>query len=363
MTDKILKKEEKVIFALRELYSKYGYLPYRMSKFEEYELYIRNKEFMVSDRVIAFNDTNGKLLALKPDVTLSIIKSGEDLEGVTQKVYYNENVYRVSKSTHRYKEIMQAGLECIGDIDLYDIYEVILLGVLSLAQISENFVLCISHLGIIGSVIGEICPDTDFIKQAISLISQKNTHDLRKLCIEYNIPNEAYEKLCVLLRAYGKADKVLPLLKSVSDCKETKELEKLSALLEKCEYADKILFDFSLADDINYYNGFIFKGFIDGISAEVLSGGQYDKMMRKMNRSSGALGFALYLDMLEQLNLPYAGYDVDYLLLHDDSVPFETVAGKVKELVEKGFTCSTQRGIPEKLKYKEIIDLRGGRDA
>ena len=122
MNDAILTNEERVVLSLRDLYRRFGYLPYRMRKFEEYELYIRNKEFMVSDRVIAFNDTNGDLLALKPDVTLSIIKGGEDRPGEKQKVYYDENVYRVSKSTHRFKEIRQAGLECIGDVDLYDIF-------------------------------------------------------------------------------------------------------------------------------------------------------------------------------------------------------------------------------------------------
>ena len=70
----------------------------------------------------------GKLLALKPDVTLSIIKNGEDRPGEKQKVCYNENVYRISDRTRQYKEIMQAGLECIGDIDLYDIYAEVVLG-------------------------------------------------------------------------------------------------------------------------------------------------------------------------------------------------------------------------------------------
>ena len=121
----VLKYEEKAVFGLRALYRKYGYTQYKMSKFEEYELYVRNKDFLVSDNVITFTDTNGRLMALKPDVTLSIIKNGSDVDGVVQKVYYNENVYRVSESTHQYKEIMQAGLECIGDIDLYDISEVI----------------------------------------------------------------------------------------------------------------------------------------------------------------------------------------------------------------------------------------------
>ena len=73
--EKLLKSEERAIFNLRSLYRKYGYAPFKMSKFEEYDLYVRNKDFLVSDRVITFNDTNGKLMALKPDVTLSIVKN------------------------------------------------------------------------------------------------------------------------------------------------------------------------------------------------------------------------------------------------------------------------------------------------
>ena len=47
-----LKYDERAIFALRSLYSKYGYFYYKMSKFEEYDLYVRNKDFLVSDSVI-----------------------------------------------------------------------------------------------------------------------------------------------------------------------------------------------------------------------------------------------------------------------------------------------------------------------
>ena len=59
--EKLLKSEERAIFNLRYLYRKYGYAPFKMSKFEEYDLYVRNKDFLVSDRVITFNDTNGKI--------------------------------------------------------------------------------------------------------------------------------------------------------------------------------------------------------------------------------------------------------------------------------------------------------------
>ncbi|MCE2604206.1 ATP phosphoribosyltransferase regulatory subunit, partial [Pseudomonas aeruginosa] len=60
---------------LRGLYEQYGYKKYKMSKFEEYSLYVENKDFLASDKVITFTDLDGRLLALKPDVTLSIIKN------------------------------------------------------------------------------------------------------------------------------------------------------------------------------------------------------------------------------------------------------------------------------------------------
>lgn len=78
--ESILKSDERAIYGLRSLYRKHGYTQYKMSKFEEYDLYSENKDFLVSDGVITFNDTNGKLLALKPDVTLSILKNFKDEE-------------------------------------------------------------------------------------------------------------------------------------------------------------------------------------------------------------------------------------------------------------------------------------------
>ena len=98
--DLVLKNEERVLFNLRALYQRYGYAQYKMSKFEEYDLYVRNKDFLVSDHMITFTDTNGKLMALKPDVTLSIIKNTQDVSDAVEKVYYNENVYRVSRGDH-----------------------------------------------------------------------------------------------------------------------------------------------------------------------------------------------------------------------------------------------------------------------
>ena len=173
--ESLLKNEEKAVFALRALYSKNGYTQFKMSKFEEYDLYMKNKDFLVSQGVITFNDTDGKLLALKPDVTLSILKNSIDKEGLVQKVYYNENVYRISDSSHTYKEIMQSGLECIGDITEENSIEVVLLAFESLKLINENFVVNLSHMGLVEGLLEDYNIKDSVKNNVIKAICDKNS--------------------------------------------------------------------------------------------------------------------------------------------------------------------------------------------
>ena len=350
--------EERSAYKLRSLYKKYGYLPYEMGKFEEYELYIRNKDFLVSDRVITFNDTNGKLMALKPDVTLSIIKNGEDNKGVKQKVFYNENVYRVSETTHRFKEIMQTGLECLGDIDIYDIYEVKSLAAESLSNHADNFCIEISNLDLVSSVIKSVSQDPQFVSKVIYCISEKNTHDLKRVCEEYSVNDADYIKISSLISVYGERKNVISRLNEIFTSPELEKLAILSEMLENSLFSDKIRFDFSVVNDMNYYNGFVYRGFVDGVCCGVLAGGQYDNMMKKMNRTSGAVGFAIYLDRIEDLYRENDKFDVDYLLLYDDKTDLVKISSKVSKLIASGLSVSAQKSVPEKLRYKNIMDLR-----
>ncbi len=359
----VLKTQERVAFALRSLYGKYGYLPYKMSKFEAYDLYVANKDFLVSDGVITFNDTDGKLLALKPDVTLSIIKNVAD--GEKRKVFYNENVYRISGETKQFKEIMQAGLERIGDVGGYDLYETVYLAAASLAEISENFVLDISHLGILSALLREAGAGEAFNRGIMRLLAEKNAHGIRALCEEYGVNEKAKENLQTIVGTYGNASKVLsalaPLCQSADAKRAFDELSLVCGLLSKTPFADKIRLDFSVVNDMNYYNGFVFKGFVSGISEGVLSGGQYDRLMARMGRKTGAIGFAVYLDLLEGFGENKRGFDVDTLVLYDENTDLSFLAETVERSVRAGKSVSalTTAG---KLRYQELVDLtRGGK--
>lgn len=361
-TDKVLKKEEQAAIKLRALYSGYGYQPFKMSKFEEYDLYVRNKDFLVSDRVITFNDTDGRLLALKPDVTLSIIKNTKGERFDKHKVYYSENVYRISGSTGQFKEIMQTGLECIGDIDMLDVFEVVSLAAESLSLVSDEYVLDISHMGIVTAFLKEAAAGREFDRKITSLIAEKNTHELLSLCEEYKIAENTAGKLAALSCMYGGRAEVLsklkPLCTDAASSAALSELSALDALLSASELSKNVRFDFSVVNNMKYYNGIVFKGFIAGICEGALSGGEYDNLLNSMNLNARAIGFALYLDFLSELYYTPNEYDVDVLLLYDESASYEAAAAKKRELVLAGKSVWSASIPPEKIRYREIVKLK-----
>ena len=350
----VLKSEEKAAFALRSLYSKNGYSQYKMSKFEEYDLYVRNKDFLVSDSVITFTDTNGKLLALKPDVTLSIIKNSSD-KGL-EKLYYNENVYRVSKGTHSYKEIMQVGLECIGDIDDYCLGEVLVLAAESLKTISNECVLDVSHLGVVSDVLAEIDLDDADKSEILRCIGEKNFHEISLICDKASVGDVQKQKLHSLVNLYGTPESVLPKVKNLvgEENKGYKQLCLLSSMLTSAGFSDIVRIDFSVMNDMNYYNGIVFKGFVAGIPLGVLSGGQYDKLLKKMGKKSGAVGFAVYLDLLERFEENESSTDFDVLLLYTEQDNPIDVLSAANEFKAKGKTVAVRGSVPKDMRFSEI---------
>lgn len=358
-----LKYGEQAVFLLRSLYSKYGYKQYKMRKFEEYDLYVQNKDFLISDNVITFTDTNGKLMALKPDVTISIVKNTKDIDGAVQKVYYDENVYRVSKRTRSYKEIKQAGLECIGDIDSYCVSEVLSLAVRSLLAISEQCIVDVADLAILFAFYDYAGLSYEARRKLTALISEKNTHEMKCFCAEIGMTAGDTALLEELISYNGMPDKVLPKLRIMADKigaeTEFAEFESIISSLEP-ELQSKLRIDFSVAGDINYYNGIIFKGFIDKIPESVLSGGRYDSLMQSMERKSKAIGFAVYIDMLEALNRKENKFDYDAVLLYSDKDSITVVKDAVQKLTKEFGSVFTAKKLPEKASFEKLFRIEEG---
>ena len=296
--ENVLTAEELTALRLRALYAESGYQPYKMSKFEAYDLYAGNKDFLASDRIITFTDVSGRLMALKPDVTLSIIKNTELLPGETQKLYYNETVYRVPKGAPGFREMTQVGLECIGETDISAAAEVLSLACRSLGEISAESVLDLSHFGLIGEALRGAGLYGADAEKALACLNDKNAEGMAQVCRTALVPKKMAERLGLLVTLYGAPDAVLPGLEAAfPENPFVEELKMIARTLKN----DMLRIDFSVPGNIKYYNGIVFKGYVKGVPGYVLSGGQYDHLLRRMKKNYRALGFAVYMDSLQQL--------------------------------------------------------------
>ena len=357
-SDAVLKYEERVVFALRGLYGAFGYTPFRMSRFEEYDLYVRNKSFLVSDSVITFTDTDGKLMALKPDVTLSIVKNCRPTAGGVEKLYYDENVFRVSQGTHAFRELRQVGLECLGTLDTVALAEVLRLAAESLAVIDPGYILDVSHLGVVGAVIDALGVGEETRAAILAALGSKNPHGLKAALAAADVSEEAGAPLLSLLGCAGAPSAVLPTLYGTlagipaALC----ALDELSAVLDALGALPGLRLDFSVIHDMQYYNGTVFRGFLPGVSSGVLSGGQYDRLVKNLGRAEGACGFAVYLDLLDGGREPTAA-DADVFLLYGEGDDPGAVLAAAAALRAGGETVATGRILPQGYRAGRVVSL------
>lgn len=306
LDDSILDGREKLALALRALYLRRGCTRFRMRKFEEYDLYAQNKDFLLSDHIATFTDTNGRLMALRPDVTLSVVKSVKDAPDELKKLCYHESVYRVSKGAGTFRELMQSGVECIGAVDERCVGETLLLAAESLALCAEQYVLEVSHLDILRRFVHGVSEDGAVRRELLKCVGEKNLHGAAEVCRAAGAAPEKAEALRALLALHASPAEALPELERLCapyglDA-ELAHLRGVLSVLDGTDAAERVRLDFSPVSNLNYYNGVLFKGFVRGVPGSVLSGGQYDRLMRRMGRRSKAVGFAVYLNSLERLD-------------------------------------------------------------
>ena len=361
-SDRVLRANEKASYKLRELYTKHGYSQYSVSKFEEYDLYAKNKSFLVSENLLTFTDTNGKLMALKPDVTLSIIKNVVADVKNSYKLFYDEHVYRTTNSGDGFREIMQTGLESIGNIDVFAQSEVLMLAMKSLEEISEDYLLDISHMKFLEGFLENLGVEYEEMSDFFSLIGSKNVSGIRALCQKKAIDSAFCEELCTVCAMYLPIEDALTsiahLVRGEKMQKAYNELSLILAAMKEYGLTKRLYVDFSIVNDMNYYDGVIFKGFINGISDSILSGGRYDRLMERFGKKTEAIGFAVYLDKLERFGYDRAEYDVDYMLIYDNDVSAGDIINAAKQLGKDGASVRTLTAIDASVRYRRLVNLR-----
>ena len=283
----ILSPLERLSLELRQMYEAEGFRHYRMSRFEEYGFYQENRRFLSAERALTFTDLDGRLMALKPDVTLSIAKNAP-----RGRFYYLENVYRPGRENQGFQEIRQMGVECVGDVDAETMTKAVSLAVRSLSATGRSPVLEVGHMGYVSGLLDALNVPPRLRGRLLDGIRDKSPQDTRDIEALFSLD--------------GDWDTVFPAASALAKNDVMREaLRELKTLYKSLSANPGILkhlrLNLSLVNDLEYYNGLVLQGFLEGIPRPVLRGGRYDPLVSRFHKGAKAVGFALYLDELEQV--------------------------------------------------------------
>lgn len=361
---KTLSAAERAALSLREVYERYGYRKYRMGQFEEYSLYMDNKNFLSSERVISFTDLDGRLLALRPDVTLSIVRHASEQPRAAERLYYTESVYRPSAENNAFKEISQIGIEYIGTVDRYAMTEVTLLAAESLRVFGPRALLELSDVRFAVGLLDALGLEDGLRSRALDALAQKNRPALEAVAREAKLAAGDGAALCALIELYGPWQPTLARARQICRGAEmTAALDELGAVCgavaSRC--GGELSVDFSLVNHTAYYNGLLMRGYLEGLPRAVLVGGRYDGILKKLGKAGGGIGFGLDLSEIAQLPGDSGETPLDLLVRYTEDADPAAVAASVADAADSGLRVRALRQgeDPGDCSWKETVLVTG----
>lgn len=289
---------------LTALFQTRGFAEISTPEVEFYDLFIQSGNPIPQESMLKVVDRSGKIMVMRPDCTTPIARvAATKLKAVPlpQRLYYNETVFR-SGAAHKggSSEIAQCGIELLGAGDREADLEVISLAVESLQKMSPNGGhIELGHAGLFKALTDELGINSDGVERLRRLIEGKHFAALSDLLEPYR-GERAYRLLSQLSHLFGGAEVLDEAEALVGVRPELTYLRDLYQVLEQAGYGAFVRFDLGLVHQIDYYTGVVFRGYIQGASAPVISGGRYDNLLGAFGRPAPAIGFAIDVDAVAE---------------------------------------------------------------
>jgi len=260
-----------------------------------------------AQRAFRFTDADGRLLALRPDVTSATARAAATLFAERERplrLCYAAPVFRQQPQSHAEwrRESTQIGCELIGANTRVADLEVLVIAseFLRRLDLDGNYAITLNDVGIFNGVAERLRLDPTSREEMRQLIDIRNSADLERFLTPYTSTEEA-QAFAQLIQLSGKRES-LDLARSVIANEQSRAaLDRLEGLWSVIESLDLTgCFDIDLGDvaRLDYYTGLTFKIYVKGAGYRVGSGGRYDGLTASFGKAEPAVGFVLDLDAL-----------------------------------------------------------------
>lgn len=296
-------KRYKLTREIEDIFMEAGYVNLEPSIFEDYDNFTSINKRIKKETMVKVVNGNSKVLILRPDITMNIIKSlmPRWKDNLKLKLFYNSSIF-MNKVDSNIKEFKQMGIEYLGDDSVQADMEVMGLVFKILKKYRENFILEIGSSKYLDGLLKEINLKENLKAELKNLIYKKNKNEIIKCISNLNIKKEIKDLLSNILNFQGNMEEVINKAESNYMNEEMKksieELKDFKKIIEEYEYLKYVHLDLSMVTELDYYDGLVFKGYYENSYREIISGGRYDSLTETFGVRIPAVGFSIDLDEL-----------------------------------------------------------------
>src|SRR6266566_3797214 len=270
-------------------------------------------------RAFRFTDTDGRLLALRPDVTSAAARAAATLFAERERplrLCYAAPVFRQQPQSHAEwrRESTQIGCELIGANTRVADLEVlaIVLELLRRLGLGGSFSITLNDVGIFNGIAEHLALDPTAREELRQLIDVRNAADLERFLRSYTSAEEG-RAFAQLTQLSGKRETLNFARRVISNGQSGLALDRLEGLwqvIESLGLTDCFEIDAGDVSRLDYYTGLTFKIYVKGAGARIGSGGRYDGLTSSFGKAEPAVGFVADLDALTdvlRMRAPGAG--------------------------------------------------------
>ncbi|MCI1289200.1 MAG: ATP phosphoribosyltransferase [Olsenella sp.] len=304
---------ERITGIVRECFSKHGYLPVETPILEDRRLLSVGSR--IEDSPFQLFDADGSLLMVRPDLTLPIarmVSSRMAADDLPLRLRYSAPVVREESSLKgQPRQFTQLGIEYYGNDDGDALPEVevvsLLAETLEALDVPAWRIVC-GSVSPLKALLAHCSPSKEFEEGVLSYAHESDLVSLDDLVDSADLSEPARLALHQVPRMSGGSEVIARIDSLLQDAgvpeeeRGTQELERFVSALSELDAAGRLSFDFSIVNSFDYYTGIIFKGYAEGITASIASGGRYDAVLANFGRPNVAsCGFALSLERLQEI--------------------------------------------------------------
>lgn len=320
-------KKKEVESTIWSVFTSVGYKEVETPTFEYYDAYAAGGGQISQENMFKFFDEQGRILALRPDITTSIARmAATKMEGKTLplRYCYTGNVFRAEQTEGvRQREFTQAGIELIGSYGPAADAEVIATAMEAVLAVGiEEFQMEIGQVAFFNGLVEQAGLAAGDVEKLRARIDSKDTVGIRDLTGQLQLSADVKQLMIDLPYLFGGIEVCEKANVEGLNQTSRQALENLKTIYTLlCSYGFEkyVSIDLGMLQSIDYYTGSIFKCYTHGIGFPVCAGGRYDHLMGTFGRDLGAVGVAFgvnrILSALERNGIPFGSAAVSSSLI------------------------------------------------